>query len=455
MQPLIDRWASLPAQGSWQPQTLTPTKPEPRSGYGVDARTGDAYAVHSQFAQVMPVLPHFTTAALAATSLVAALSFASPAAAAVETLIGSVLPQGGDVADVDIRFLNTGRASLKMAPPDRLKASLARGGEPVAVILERIEAEATTVPVGGFVQVRYRVAIPPSASAAAATTATLSLDNGSGFAFALPAGGVDIATAGPVPTTPGQVAESFAAASPEPGNAFIGNLSTYEPIYALYGPGTNTAAKVQLSLKYQLFGTAGSADGERSWLDGLHFAYTQRLFWDVGKRSSPFRNVDYMPELVYILPRPLTAGDVVIGGQAGLLHQSNGQDGVDSRSLNMIYIQPVATMMVGTYRLSVGPRLWTFIGDRSDNPDIGRFRGNTGLFAEFGADDGLRVTTNSRLNIGNGKGSIDVLASYPLNRWLPKLNLFVFGQGFVGYGENLLDYNRHQTRLRLGLGFVR
>ena len=33
--------------------------------------------------------------------------------------------------------------------------------------------------------------------------------------------------------------------------------------------------------------------------------------------------------------------------------------------------------------------------------------------------------------------------------------LYTFGQGFVGYGENLLDYEIHMTRFRLGLALVR
>ena len=35
------------------------------------------------------------------------------------------------------------------------------------------------------------------------------------------------------------------------------------------------------------------------------------------------------------------------------------------------------------------------------------------------------------------------------------LNLYVFGQAFAGYGENLLDYNRQTTRLRVGVAIVR
>src|SRR3546814_12070929 len=86
---------------------------------------------------------------------------------------------------------------------------------------------------------------------------------------------------------------------------------------------------------------------------------------------------------------------------------SNGRSGAGSRSLNTLYVQPVASVALGSYRLSVGPRLWLYAGSLSDNPDIKRYRGNTGLFAEIGEDDGLRITTNTRLNFGSGKGAID------------------------------------------------
>nr|WP_235954995.1 phospholipase A [Sphingobium psychrophilum] len=33
--------------------------------------------------------------------------------------------------------------------------------------------------------------------------------------------------------------------------------------------------------------------------------------------------------------------------------------------------------------------------------------------------------------------------------------VYPFGQSFVGYGENLLDYNRRTTRLRIGVALVR
>src|SRR3546814_3802388 len=81
---------------------------------------------------------------------------------------------------------------------------------------------------------------------------------------------------------------------------------------------------------------------------------------------------------------------------------------------------------------------------------------NTALFAQIGQDDGLRLTTNTRFNFSSGKGAIDAELSYPLDRIVDSsLNLYVFGQGFAGYGENLLDYDRKTTRLRIGIGIVR
>src|SRR3546814_13759584 len=84
------------------------------------------------------------------------------------------------------------------------------------------------------------------------------------------------------------------------GNAFLPNLSAYAPIFAAYGPGTNSDARLQISFKYQIFGPPAAPDRRQSWEQGIPFAYTQRMFWDLGAKSSPFRNIDFMPELFYL-----------------------------------------------------------------------------------------------------------------------------------------------------------
>jgi hypothetical protein len=85
------------------------------------------------------------------------------------------------------------------------------------------------------------------------------------------------------------------------GNAFLDNLSVYQPIYAVYGPGTD--ARLQISFKYKLFGSSAVGKGPADWRQGLHFAYTQRMLWDLSAASSPFHNIDFQPELIYITPR--------------------------------------------------------------------------------------------------------------------------------------------------------
>jgi outer membrane phospholipase A len=66
------------------------------------------------------------------------------------------------------------------------------------------------------------------------------------------------------------------------------------------------------------------------------------------------------------------------------------------------------------------------------------------------------LSTTSRLNFGSGKGSIAADLSYPLPRILRGTpDFYLFGQTFVGYGENLLDYDRRTTRFRIGVALVR
>lgn len=424
------------------------------------------------------------TKALLPLALAAALSPA-PAAAqpSLETVISAFRADAetGD-ALVDLRFLNGGDTPQTVALPDRIEAQLQDGtpdtGPKRSVWLRRTAdtpSYATAAP-GGFVRARYRLAgetggagrairlaipawstptialsappipLAPPAARAPAPTLAQAASSGSSPALSPAASG---------PRTPDLPAPP--PGDPRHGNAFLGNLSAYEPIYAVYGPGTNSDARIQISFKYQLFGSRAGSGGPAAWRDGLHFAYTQRMFWDLGADSSPFRNIDYRPELLYITPSATLDNRITLSGQLALRHESNGRDGAQSRSVNSLTIAPMAALpLAGGTRLTVAPRLSFTIGDKTDNPDIVRYRGNGGLFLEIGRDDGLRLSTTSRYNFASGKGALDAHLSYPLTRLLGGgPDVYLFAQSFVGYGENLLDYNRRDTRFRLGVALVR
>tara|TARA_R110000787_G_scaffold79023_1_gene172603 strand:- start:5888 stop:7111 length:1224 start_codon:yes stop_codon:yes gene_type:complete len=391
------------------------------------------------------------------------LAPAAHATSPVEILISDAgqRDSGGSVS-VEVRLLNGGTEPQTISLPDRIEARVASNGDTRTVWLDRTADMPTVliIPPDGFRRARYRL---PDADDRALDGAILSIPAWSVQQIPIslrPAPVTQLAQAYVAPTQPASSAAPEAAPPPSDrtaGNPFLANLSAYEPIYAVYGPGTNSEARIQISFKYQLFGTRHAEGLPRSWRDGLHFAFSQRMFWDLGGDSSPFRNIDYQPELFYLTPSATLSSGISLSAQGGIRHESNGRDGIASRSINSVYIAPMAAIPLGGgYRLSVAPRLSLFVGDKSDNPDIRRYRGNTGLFMEVGEDEGLRLSTSTRFNFGSGKGAFSADISYPLPRLLGGgPDFYLFGQSFVGYGENLLDYDRKMTRFRIGLALVR
>lgn len=384
-------------------------------------------------------------------------------AAPVEVLISEVGRQddNGSVL-VGLRLLNAGAGPQVVSLPDRLEARIDQFGTVRTVWLERTNPvlRDVSVPAGGFANAAYRLS---DAATLPGPGAVLSIPawNTSGTAVAFRAAQNPLRRAALVPTPETAPTGAATIAPPfsdrRPGNAFLSNLSVYEPIYAVYGPNTDTEARIQISFKYQVFGSRQAEGRPRSWRDGLHFAYTQRMFWDLQAHSSPFRNIDFQPELFYLTPSATLATGITLSAQAGVRHESNGRDGDSSRSINTIYLAPMAAIPLGgSYRFSIAPRIAFPVGDLSDNPDIQRYRGNLSLFMELGEDRGLRLSTSSRINLATGKGALTADLSYPLARLLGAgPDFYLFGQSFVGYGENLLDYNRWATRFRVGVALVR
>ena len=385
-----------------------------------------------------------------------------------------------DASIVEIEVVALPGAGAPAAVPDNLDAILTVGMQRVPATITCAAAESGEValanPATRPCQLRLPNAVVASEQASESASISLSLDEGAASPhYLVPSRAQRLAVAAPAVAPSGE--ETAIAAAPEAkqaetgivlapsevpsakgerGNAFLDNLSAYGPIYAAYGPGTNSEGRIQISFKYQLFGDPGDVGLGAPFVNGLHFAYTQRLFWDLGADSSPFRNIDFMPEIFYLQPAVEVGDGLSLGGQVGLRHESNGRDGDASRSANTVYIQPVASVQAGDYTVSFGPRLFFYVGDLSDNPDIRHYRGSTGLFAEIGKPDGLRLTTTSRINFSSGKGAVEGELSYPMDNIIDTgLNLYLFGQAFAGYGENLLDYDRKVTRLRFGVSIVR
>jgi outer membrane phospholipase A len=235
-------------------------------------------------------------------------------------------------------------------------------------------------------------------------------------------------------------------------------LSPYEPMYFLIGPDGTDSARFQFSFKYRLFDERGLPARVFAPLGKVHFGFTQTSLWDIGGTSSPFRDTSYKPSFFYYEPQLDASADgrYLMGLQAGLEHESNGRDGLRSRSINIAYVKPSWRWFVDDeHYVSIAPKLYGYL-DRDDNRDIGRYRGHVDLELRYGKRDGWLFST--LLRKGDGPGySTQLDASYPLRQpFFANAGGYIHFQYFNGYGETLLDYNvRRSPQFRIGFSIVR
>lgn len=242
--------------------------------------------------------------------------------------------------------------------------------------------------------------------------------------------------------------------------SFAGRFTAHEPVYFIYGPDA-PAAKFQFSFKYRLLGDNGRLGDKVPVLRGLYLGFTQRSLWDINADSSPFFDTSYMPEVMYesqsYLDLGKTGGFQILGFQAGVRHESNGRDGVNSRSLNIVYFRPaVAFGRLDSWNLVLAPRFFTYVSDLGDNRDIANYRGYSELAAIFGKNDSVALSVSGRLGRAGHKGSVQADLTIPVRfDKLFDFATYVMIQYWNGYGESLRNYNQQSSTVRAGFSLVR
>lgn len=237
---------------------------------------------------------------------------------------------------------------------------------------------------------------------------------------------------------------------------FLERLSPYEPVYFLYGPDA-PAAKFQFSFRYRLLDFLDVAP--QRMLRSLQFAFTQRSLWDIGANSSPFYDSSYQPELLYesLAPTSERGGGLTwLGVQVGLRHESNGREGLSSRSVNTAYVRPLfAFGALDGWHLLVVPELFAYVSDLGENPDIKEYRGYGQLRLVLGRNNGPSLTTTLSAGRDFSHPTIQVDLTVPVRTTLLHFGTYVHVQYFRGYGESLLAYREHTETVRAGLSLVR
>jgi phospholipase A1 len=207
--------------------------------------------------------------------------------------------------------------------------------------------------------------------------------------------------------------------------------------------------KFQISFKTKVLQNIfGEKIGGDFWI-----AYTQSSRWQVynGTKSRPFRETNYEPEMLFILPTKykLFGLNGVYSG-VSLTHQSNGRANPLSRSWNRIIFH----VGLEANNWSVIFKPWIRISEdmeTDDNPHIENYIGRAELLVAY-KHKKHQVSFRGRhsLNGGvNNRGSVQFdYAAHLYN------NLKIYTQVFHGYGESLIDFNHKQTTIGIGLSLV-
>jgi phospholipase A1 len=202
-----------------------------------------------------------------------------------------------------------------------------------------------------------------------------------------------------------------------------------------------------VELTYQLSFKAKLLEGIANTSIDLWAGYTQKSFWQAYARSesSPFRETNYQPEVMAVLPINKQIGNVNVRfASLGLVHQSNGQSSTLSRSWNRFYGQ----MGLESGNLGVTARMWKRLDNaksNNDNPDITDFLGHGDVRITY-RDKGYEYSAMLRRNFDTHHGAVQASVAFPL-----VVNLKGYVQLFSGYGQSLIDYNYAQKSLGLGV----
>ncbi len=212
-------------------------------------------------------------------------------------------------------------------------------------------------------------------------------------------------------------------------------------------------AKFQLSLRTKV--------AEDVLLPGadLWLGFTQQTFWQVydGADSRPFRNSDYEPEAMVVVPTGRSLRTLPYGWRwrytvLGVAHQSNGQSDPLSRSWNRAYVG--AGFERGDFSLSARVnRRFSESGGSDDNPDLLAYRGRGELQLTW--TGGLQTasllwrTTFRKAD----RGALQFEWTYPVSADQPN-GLRYYLQAFTGFAETLTDYNFRQTSVGAGFTFL-
>mgnify|MGYP002563905326 FL=1 len=174
--------------------------------------------------------------------------------------------------------------------------------------------------------------------------------------------------------------------------------------------------------------------------------YSQKCMWNVFEKSLPMRDFNFNPGLGFT--KLLISKNRLVGKLTLMIeHESNGRDKMYDRSWNKLSF---AGNIYLTPNLMIHGKYWLTYIDSKQNKDILRYNGiyQTGIQVLSPNQRWVFSATFVKRKGWNLNGNTIVDIGWRIRK---KDNQFLMLHYYNGYGENLLDYNKFHSRLRIGL----
>lgn len=201
----------------------------------------------------------------------------------------------------------------------------------------------------------------------------------------------------------------------------------------------NCDVKFQISIAQRL--TRSSLP----WNTFLFIMYTQKVMWNVFQNSMPMRDLNFNPGIG--ISKALFNKDRYVGKVTLLIeHESNGRAGEESRSWNRVSLS--SSVMINEW-LNVHGKIWLPIIDGENNRDILKYCGIWQSGVSISTPDKKFLWDLTMVKRQGWNLNFNTIFEFAW-RVRKNQNQYLFLQYYNGYGENLLDYNKFHSRLRIG-----
>ena len=221
----------------------------------------------------------------------------------------------------------------------------------------------------------------------------------------------------------------------------------YKDNYFIFGPSIGPRmTKENSNVKFQISIAQKLTRSTLPWGTYLYLFYSQKCFWNVLQNSMPMTDLNFNPGIG--ITKPLFVKNKYIGKATLMLeHESNGRDGLESRSWNKVSL---AANIIIDNNLMVHGKIWAPIIDGMNNKDILKY---CGIYQV-----GMQVMSNNQ----RFTGAVILTKRQGWNfnyntvvelgwRVFKRDNQYLFLQYYNGYGEGLLAYKEFHSQLRLGI----